>query len=96
MLRVRKIRAGRRFVTGISARLPVKTFVLLIGRKGYIMCGYLDLAVAEKFGDVAGRVTGVASIADALKASLGGVTGAARKAGLYEGQPVAEALKIIA
>ncbi len=96
MVRIRKIRVGKKIVTGISAGLLTKTFILLKGKRGYIMCGYLDLAVAEKFGDVAGRITGVASIGDALKTSLNGVTGAAREAGLYEGQPVVEALKIIA
>ncbi|HTY45917.1 MAG TPA: DUF1805 domain-containing protein [Patescibacteria group bacterium] len=96
MFRIKKIKVGRRYVEALSTRLLTKNLVLLKGRKGYVMCGYLNMASAEKFNDAAAMVTGVATIADALKAQVRACTTAARTMGIYEGQAVREALMIFA
>ena len=77
-------------------KLGQKNLVVLRGERGYVMCGYLDLAVANKFKEVAIKVTGVATIADALAASVHSCTLPALKIGIRPGQRVRDALKIIA
>jgi uncharacterized protein YunC (DUF1805 family) len=60
------------------------------------MCGYLDMSVADKFNDVAIKVTGVSGIDDALNGNVHSCSSAAAKLGISAGQPIKEALKIIA
>lgn len=75
--------------------LQSKNLILLKGNKGYVMCGYLNLRVAEKFKDIAIKIIGVSSIEQALKAKVHSCTSYARKLGISKGQPIKEALKII-
>lgn len=96
MLRYKKIKVGKKFIEGLSIKLLSKSFVLLRGRRGYVMCGYLNLKVAGKFKDVAIKIVGVATIEEALKATVYSQTAQARKLGIYKGQPVKEVLGIIA
>ena len=77
-------------------RLQDKNLILLRGSRGYVMCGYLNMKAAEKFKDVAVKVTGVSSIDDALAASAHSCSSSARKLGIYKGQPIKEVLRSIA
>ena len=56
------------------------------------MCGYLNIAVANKIGDIAGRVTGVTTFNDMLNATVVEVSENAKQAGLQEGMNVKEFL----
>jgi len=96
MLKHKKIKVGNNFIEALSIKLLTKTFILLKGSKGYVMCGYLDLAVAEKFGDVAVKIVGVSSISQALRASVHSCTSQAIKLGISESSPIKEVLKAIA
>lgn len=96
MLEHKKIRVGNRYVEGFSTPLLTKSFVLLKGKKGYLMCGYLNLKAAEKFHDVAAMVVGVSDLEGALNATIHDCTSFAKRLGIYKGQPVKEALKILA
>jgi len=68
----------------------------LRGSKGYIMCGYLNLKVAEKFKDPAAKITGVSSIQGDLRSRIHSCTRPAKRLGINKGQPVKDALAIIA
>lgn len=57
---------------------------------GYLMCGYLNLAAAEKFGDAAVMVGG-ADIDACLKNPIKGATTAAKALGVKEGMTGSEA-----
>jgi len=96
MLIHKKIKVGKKYIEALCIKLLSKNFVLLRGSKGYIMCGYLNLEAAEKFEDVAAKVVGVSSIEEALKANIHTCSSQAKKLGIYENQPVKEALQIIA
>ena len=96
MAKNKKIKAKKKFIEAISIPLLSKNLILLRGSKGYVMCGYLNLRVAEKFKDVAVKIVGVKSIKDALKAKVHSCTSSARKLGIRKGQPVKEVLKVIA
>jgi uncharacterized protein YunC (DUF1805 family) len=80
--------------TARGVEIPLKNAVLVIvtGRRGYIMCGYLNLEAAEKFGDLACVVKGVKSIDDLLNAKIVAVTTKAKKAGIKPGMPALKAL----
>ena len=92
----RKILIGKRPVEALAVKLQSKTLVLLRGSKGYVMCGYLNLRVAEKFKDAAVKVVGVSSIEEALSSTVHSCTSSARKLGIRKGQPIREAVRLIA
>jgi len=83
-------------IEAVCITLQSKNFIVLRGAKGYIMCGYLNMDAANKFNDVAVKITGVASIEEALKASAAELSTAAAAAGIKIGQPVKEILELIA
>jgi len=95
MTTLKKIKAGKKYVQALVMPLESKRLIVLRGRRGYIMCGYLNLEVAEKFNDVAVKVTGISSIKDALKATVHSCTSRARKLGIHPGDSVKDVLKII-
>ena len=80
----------------VELKLLNKKLIVFRGSKGYIMCGYLNLKVAEKFRDCAAKITGVSSIREALRARMHSCTRSAKRLGIYKGQPVKDALAIIA
>ncbi len=96
MIKYKRIKTGKRYIEAVCIRLLSKNFILLKGRKGYIMCGYLDLKAARKFKDAAIKVVGVSSIEDALNTAVHSCTPQARKLGIYKGQAIKDVLKIIA
>ncbi len=96
MLKFNKIKVGKKHIQALEISLSGRNLVLLRGSRGYLMCGYLNLAAANKFKDVAVKVTGVNTAAEATAAKVHSCSRAALKKGIYPGQPVKEALKIIA
>ncbi|MDD4955076.1 MAG: DUF1805 domain-containing protein [Candidatus Omnitrophica bacterium] len=92
---IRKIRVGKKYITGVCLTLQQKNLIVLRGSRGYIMCGYLNLEAAEKFEEVAVKIVGVATLNDALNASVNSCTSAAARLGIKEGQPVKDILSKI-
>ena len=92
----KKINIGKKHVEAILIGLQKKNLILLKGSKGYVMCGYLNLKVADKFEDVAVKIVGVSNIGQALKALVHSCTLSAKRLGIRKNQPIKEILKIIA
>lgn len=95
-LKYKRIKIGKKHIEALAIKLLSKNLILLRGGKGYVMCGYLDLKVAQKFGDVAIKITGVSTIEEALRAEVHACTPMARDLGIRKGQPIKETLRIIA
>lgn len=95
MLNYKKIKIGKNYIETLGMKLGNKNLIVLRGKKGYIMCGYLSLKAADKFKDVAIKITGVSDIKAALNASVSTCSSRAKRLGIYKGQSVKEALKII-
>jgi len=95
MLIHKKIKVGDKYIDAFSLKLLSKNLILFRARRGYIMCGYLNLKTAQRFNDAAIMVTGVSTIGQAMKAAVHSCSLAARKLGVYKGQPIKEALKLI-
>ncbi len=62
--------------------------------KGYIMCGYLNMEAAEKFGDAA-VLAGGADFQALLDNPIRGMTSAAEALGVREGMTGAEAAVLL-
>jgi uncharacterized protein YunC (DUF1805 family) len=76
--------------------LLTKKVLILRGQRGYVMCGYLNLGVADKSGDVAVKVSGVGSLKDLLNARVAGCSSAAKKIGIRKDQPIKKILPLLA
>ena len=90
-----KIKIGEKYIQAYLLPFFEKSLIVLLGEKGFVICGYLDLAVAEKFSDPAVRIVGVSTIKEALEAKVDGCTTQAQELGIYKGQPIVEVLKLI-
>jgi uncharacterized protein YunC (DUF1805 family) len=95
MLKYKKIKTGQGYIEALQMDLGAKRLIVLRGRYGYVMCGYLNLQTAQKFQDAAVKIIGASTIEEALRAKVLACTAAARKLGIYPGQPIKEALKSI-
>ena len=72
-------------VTGYCIDLSNAPLLVLQAKKGYLMCGYLNISAANKLGDIAGRVIGVKTFTDMLNTTLLEVSEKAKDIGLHEG-----------
>jgi uncharacterized protein YunC (DUF1805 family) len=98
----KKIRIGKGYIEAVEIKLGRGTgnraptsLILLIGSKGYVMCGYLNLMTARKFKDVAIKIVGVSTIEQSLNTVVHSCSPAARRLGIYKGQPIRDILEII-
>ena len=80
--------------TALGLKLDMEHAPLIVIRagKGFVMCGYLNMDVANKLGDVAVRVTGVKTFEDVLNVKAVDVSEAAKKLGISAGMTGKEAL----
>lgn len=69
--------------------------LVLKGKKGFVMCGYLNMEAANKLGDCAVRVTGVSDLNTLLESKAINVSENARKLGISEGQKVSEFIHLL-
>jgi uncharacterized protein YunC (DUF1805 family) len=77
---------------GLKLDMERAPLLVIRAKKGFIMCGYLNMDVANKLEDVAVRVTGVKSFEDVLNAKAVDVSEAAKKLGITAGMTGKEAL----
>ena len=93
---IKKIKVGSRIIEALYLPLQAKNLIVLRGSRGYVMCGYLNLSIARKFSDAAVKITGVATIEDALRAPVHSLTPAARRLGIKKGDSIKDILALIA
>ncbi len=93
VIRVKRVSKG---VIGVEVVLPnAPPLVLIRGSRGFVMCGYLDMSVAEKLGLVCARVTGISSVEEMLDAVISEASSAAIKQGIKPGMRVRDVVKAI-
>ena len=78
--------------TGYCIDLGKAPLLIIQAKKGYVMCGYLNMNAANKIGDIAGKVTGVRTFDDMLNADVVEVSENAKLEGLKEGMNVKDFL----
>ena len=89
---IEEIKLGNGSALGLKLDMEHAPLLVIRARKGFVMCGYLNMDVANKLGDAAVRVTGVKSFEDVLNAKAVDVSEAAKKLGITIGMPAREAL----
>lgn len=67
---------------GLKFDMQNAPLLVIKADKGFIMCGYLDIDMANTLGDVAVRVRGVNTFEDVLNAQVVGATQAAIDLGI--------------
>jgi uncharacterized protein YunC (DUF1805 family) len=80
---------------GIIVDMPNFPLVIVRAKRGYAMCGYLNMAAANKMGDVAGKVSSVRTVEDVLVAKIVEVSDKARELGAKEGMTGREFLNLM-
>lgn len=98
MVEVKELKIGESYAQGILIREPGgdghPNMIVIECQRGYLMCGYLNMEAASKFGDAAVLVGG-ADFDAVLKNPIKGLTEEAKKAGVKEGMTGAEAAEIL-
>ncbi len=67
---------------GLKFEMQNAPLLVIKADKGFVMCGYLDIDMANTLGDVAVRVRGVNTFEDVLDAQVVGITQAAADLGI--------------
>lgn len=80
---------------GLKMDMEHAPLLVIRARKGFVMCGYLNIEVANKLGDAAVRVTGVRTFEEVLNAKAVDVSEAAKKLGITAGMNAKEALQMM-
>ena len=94
MIYVEKLDVEGKGALGLKVELPSSPpLLLIVGNKGFIMCGYLNIEVAEKLQVAAAVVSGVKNFDDVLNAEIKAVTSRAKELGINVGLKGREALK---
>ena len=78
---------------GLTFEMQKYPLLVIRAKKGFLMCGYLNVNAAETLGDTAAKVKGVQSFEDMLKAQVVEVTQMARELGVKPGMIGREALE---
>jgi len=97
LIYIEKVKIDDETVLGLKVELPDSPpLLLMVGEKGFIMCGYLNVEVAERLQVAAAMVSGVKSFQDVLEAEIKAATSKARELGINLGMKGREALKKLA
>ncbi|MCX9010449.1 MAG: DUF1805 domain-containing protein [Candidatus Methanoperedens sp.] len=90
---IEQIRLDNGSAVGLKLDMEHAPLLVIRAKKGFVMCGYLNMETANKLGDAAVRVTGVRSFEDVLNAKAVDVSEAAKKLGITVGMTAKEALE---
>ena len=94
MISISSVKVGEKACLGVKVDLPESPPLLLIlGEKGFVMCGFLNVEAAERVGAVAAMVSGVKTFEDVLNAEVKAATSKARSLGVEAGMKGVDALK---
>ena len=91
-MQVSAVKAGRKKAVGIEIPLPKVPLILVIAKKGFVMCGYLNVDAAARLGDAAAVVKGVKTVGDLLRRPVVAVTPKAFALGVRVGMSGRQAL----
>ena len=81
--------------TALGLKIDMEHAPLLVIRapRGFVMCGYLDISMAQRLDDVAVKVTGVRNFEDVLASGVVEATQAAIDLGIELEMPARQALE---
>ena len=81
--------------TALGLKMDMEHAPLLVIRapRGFVMCGYLDISMAEQLDDVAVKVRGVRNFEEVLASGVVEATQAVTDLGIEVGMPARQALE---
>jgi len=96
MINVAPLKIDDKVAVGLRVDLPDSPpLLLIVGRTGFVMCGFLNIDVAEKVNVTAAMVSGVKTFDDILAAEIKAVTSKAQVEGIKVGMKGEEAVKLL-
>ena len=96
MIKIDPLKIDGKTAVGLKVDLPDSPpLLLVIGEKGFVMCGLLNMDAAEKLNVAAAMVSGVKSLEDVLEARVKAVTSEARKMGIEPGMMGRDAVELL-
>lgn len=96
MIEVNQLNVDGKTAFGLRVNLPDSPpLVAIIGEKGFVMCGFLNMESAERIGMTAAMVSGVKTFDDVFNAEVKAVTSRAEKKGVRLGMKGREAVKLL-
>jgi len=94
-MKTKNIKLEKGQVIGYLIELNNAPLIIVQAKKGYVMCGYLNMDTANKLGDIAGKVTGVKTFNDIFNTKIIELSENAKKVGLYEGMNAKDFLNML-
>ncbi|MEX2723899.1 MAG: YunC family protein [Candidatus Freyarchaeota archaeon] len=96
MIQIEQLKIGNASCLGIKIDLKPAPLLLIIGEKGFLSCGFLNIEVADILGVAAAVVTGVKTFEDVLNGEVKSLTTRAKEMGVKAGQKGREAMSKLA
>ena len=91
-----QLKIADKSATGLRVELPDSPpLVAIIGSKGFVMCGFLNIEAAEKLNVTASMVSGVKTFEDVLKAEIKAATSKAKMKGITVRMKGEEAIRLL-
>ena len=87
-----KIKIEGKEFTGFQIPTEHTSVLMIVGAKGFIACGYINLDVANKRNDACAIITGVKTLNDLLNTEVKAISKAAAESGVKIGMTGQEAL----
>lgn len=98
MFQVANLSSNQKTSLGVNFTSPGgeghPNMLIVLCRKGYIMCGYLNMDAAEKFGDAAVIISGK-DFDDLMEGKVKAASTKAKELGILEGISGKEAMDIL-
>jgi len=94
MIEVSPLSIGEETAMGLRVELPDSPpLLIIIGKIGFVGCGFINIDAAEKLNVAVATVTGVKSFEDVLNAEVKAVTSKAKTKGVRVGMKGKEAVR---
>ncbi len=96
MINVTPLKIDDKVAVGVRVDLPdAPPLLLIVGRTGFVMCGFLNIDAAEKVNVTAAMVSGVKTFNDVLEAGIKAVTAKAKRKGIKVGMKGKDAVNLL-
>ncbi len=96
MIEVGRLKIDGKTALGLKVDLPDSPpLVVVVGERGFVMCGFLNVDAAERLSVTAAMVSGVKTFDDVLDAEVKAVTSKAEAVGIRRGMKGREAVKLL-
>lgn len=95
MIQIENLSVDGEIYTGVKIDTKPAPIVVINGKKGFLMCGYLNMEAADKTGALAVSISGINTFDDLLDKDVMKISIKARESGVKEGMKGREVLKFL-